>query len=98
MAIDPHSHTDPRPLLDKYNEIGLMNITIMNNDKDYWMDGLAPHEKLNFVITNSTSMSTIRKRRDHRQRVFYRTCLNKLHKEGMTWTIAIDIEHVMKCI
>ena len=91
VAIDPHSHTNPSPLLDKYNQIGL-NITIMNNDKDYWIDGSAPHEKLNFVITNSTSMSTIKKRHDHRQRVFYRTCFNKLHKEGMTWTIAVDID------
>lgn len=93
VAVDPLSHTDPTPILNKYTSIG-MNITTWTDDS-FWIDGWKPYEKKTYVITKTTTNEDIRNRFVHRQKVFYKMCLSKLKEEMRTWTIIIDTDEYM---
>jgi hypothetical protein len=90
VGVDPMSHTDPSHILDKYSTIG-MNITIWTNDS-YWEDGLMPHEKKSFPITNETDHESMHNRYVHRQKTFLKACLTQLHNELRSWTMLIDTD------
>jgi len=91
IGVDPFSHTDPKPILDLYESIG-MNITIWTNDSFWVEDGSAVHEKKDFQITNETDHEALRKRHLYRQKVFVESCLQQLHHERRTWTLLVDID------
>jgi hypothetical protein len=92
VAIDPTSHTDPTPILNRYKTIG-MNITIWTNDEPYWIDqngkGIG---KNNIVITNEKELQD---RHLTRQKKFLKKCLSQLHYEQRTWTILIDVDEYL---
>ncbi len=94
VGVDPMSHTDPQPIFDAYASIG-MNITTWRNDS-FWVDGYnGPHEKKDFPITDKTGTETLRLRRDHRQNVFYKSCMQQLKDENQTWTVLIDTDEYL---
>ncbi|KAL7425829.1 hypothetical protein ACHAXM_000185 [Skeletonema potamos] len=90
VAVDPTSNTDPRPILDLYQSIG-MNITVWT-DNNYWVDGSRNHEKRDFRITNETSPAYAQDRLVYRQKIFYHACLKQLKTENRTWTAVIDAD------
>lgn len=96
VGIDPHSITDPEPILDLYSSIG-MNITIWRNESEYWQDwgGNKPNDKLDFQLTNTSSWIEKRDRHRKRQRRFYAGCLQRLRDEGRTWTAVIDADEYL---
>ncbi len=93
VGVDPLSHTDPKPIFDLYESIG-MNITVWTNDS-FWIDGTEAHEKKVFQITNETDHETLRHRSRHRQKVFYKSCLQQLHDEMRTWTLLVDTDEYL---
>ncbi len=90
VAVDPTSKTDPRPILDLYESIG-MNITVWT-DNNYWVDGAKFHEKKDFRITNETLPAYAQDRLVYRQKIFYHACLKQLKTENRTWTAVIDAD------
>jgi len=93
VGVDPMSHTDPTPILNKYESIG-MNITTWTDDS-YWVedgDGIYPHEKKDFIITNTTTNGDLVGRLKHRQKIFLKACLSQLKEEMRTWTIIVDAD------
>ena len=93
VGVDPLSLTDPKPILDLYESIG-MNITTWFDDS-FWVDGQEPHEKKVFRITNETGHEPVRLRHRYRQNVFYKACLQQLHDEMQTWTLLIDTDEYL---
>uniref|UniRef100_A0A7S2PI85 Glycosyltransferase family 92 protein n=1 Tax=Skeletonema marinoi TaxID=267567 RepID=A0A7S2PI85_9STRA len=93
VGVDSLSHTDPSPILDAYQKLG-MNITTWKNDS-FWKNGREPWAKKKFTITNTTSYDDLRRRKRHRQNVFYEACLQKLHDENRTWTMMIDADEYL---
>ena len=96
VAIDPHSLTDPEPILDLYSSIG-MDITMWRNESDYWQDwGFnSPLDKLDYQLTNASSQTERRSRYLKRQHHFYAGCLKRLRDEGRTWTAVIDVDEYL---
>ena len=94
VAVDPLSLTDPKPIFDLYKTIG-MNITVWNKDESYWIDGRQAHEKKDFQITNDTDHEALRNRKKHRQKVFYKSCLQQLRQEKRIWTVLIDTDEFL---
>ena len=90
VGVDPMSHTDPTPILDKYKSIG-MNITTWTDDS-YWVDGAYSFQKKNYVITNTTNHDQLIGRYVHRQKTFLKSCLSQLKEEMRTWTMLIDTD------
>jgi len=93
VAVDPLSYTDPKPIFDLYQSIG-MNITVWTNDT-FWIDGFEAHEKKIFQVTNETDHETLRFRSRYRQKVFYKSCLQQLHDEMRTWTLLVDTDEYL---
>ena len=92
VAVDPMTETDPTPTLDLYRSLGV-NITIWTNHTDaYWVDGKDYWLKSDYVITNETIYKKIRDRHKHRQKIFYKGCLQQLHREGRSWTALVDAD------
>ena len=93
VGVDPLSLTDPKPILDLYESIG-MNVTTWVDDS-FWVDGRAPHEKKVFRITNETGHEPVRWRHNYRQNLFYKACFQQLHDEMRTWTLLIDTDEYL---
>ena len=91
VAVDPLSFTDPTSILDLYTSIG-MNVTVWKDVSYYWADGDEPHQKLDFTIADNTDFESVRGRHRHRQKQFYRQCLQELHDEGRGWTFVTDTD------
>ena len=96
VGVDPHSITDPEPILDLFGSIGL-NITVWRNESTYWQDwgGNLPHDKLDFQLTNTSTRIEKRDRHRKRQYHFYSGCLQRLRDEGWTWTAVIDTDEYL---
>lgn len=54
VALDPLSITDPQPIFDLFQSLG-MDITVWINDTNaFWKDGKEDYKKKDYVITNGT--------------------------------------------
>eukprot|EP00986_Skeletonema_menzelii_P012984 scaffold7348_cov144-Skeletonema_menzelii.AAC.6 len=93
VGVDALSHTDPTPILEAFQTLG-MKITTWKNDS-FWKDGRESWAKKEFTITNSTSYDELRRRKRYRQNIFYEACLQKLQKERRTWTMMIDADEYL---
>jgi hypothetical protein len=93
VGVDTLSHTDPTPILDAYQTLG-MNITTWKNDS-FWKDGESSWAKKDFKISSNTTYDELRERKRHRQNVFYEACLRQLHDENRTWTMIIDADEYL---
>ncbi len=93
VGVDTMSHTDPSPILEAYQAMGI-NITTWKNDS-FWKDGTHSWTKKEFAIANNTSYDILLWRYLHRQNVFYEACLQQLHNENRTWTVMIDADEYL---
>ena len=93
VGVDPISYTDPTPILNMYESIGLRT-TIWTNDS-FWTDGKKDLTKKNYTITNETTYEQIKFRYERRQRQFLRSCLQQLHEEGRRWTLLLDTDEYL---
>lgn len=84
VAIDPLSATSPQPILEKFQELLGMNITIWE-DKDY-NDGI-------YQATPESCVHSKYRAHLHRQVLFYQQCLLEFKRRGNhSWTILIDTD------
>ena len=93
VGVDPLSYTDPTPILNMYQSIGL-HITTWTNDS-FWIDGEIDLKKKNYKITNQTTAEQMRIRYKYRQTVFLKSCLQQLHNEGRRWTALLDTDEYL---
>ena len=93
VMVDPLSHTDPKPIFDAYESIGL-NTTIWMDDW-FWVDGAEAYEKRNYQITNDSLHDDLANRCRYRQRLFYGSCMQQLHDEKRTWTLIADTDEYL---
>jgi hypothetical protein len=77
VAVDPRSRYSPRPILDRYRDRGLMEITVWT-DTDF------------MVYPNFTKNVAFQYLQ--RQLEFYAKCTAKLKQEGRSWTLFVDTD------
>eukprot|EP00547_Thalassionema_nitzschioides_P009735 CAMPEP_0194225608 /NCGR_PEP_ID=MMETSP0156-20130528/39986_1 /TAXON_ID=33649 /ORGANISM="Thalassionema nitzschioides, Strain L26-B" /LENGTH=562 /DNA_ID=CAMNT_0038957627 /DNA_START=55 /DNA_END=1740 /DNA_ORIENTATION=- len=102
IALDPHSITDPRPILAQFQKYLDLHYTVWTVD-DYFAEGVGEWQKWNFtheVFKNGTTLKMGDERLVHaliwRQKVFYRDCLNFLKSENKwSWTMIIDADEYL---
>lgn len=75
VAVDPRSRYSPKPVLDRYRDRGLMEITEWT-DNDFMMHP-------NF--TKDVAFQYVQ-----RQQEFYSKCTGQLQQEGRSWTLFTD--------
>jgi hypothetical protein len=95
VAHDPHAHTSPTEILDRYRNHSLMNITEWNDD-DYFDPSVQKtsriiKQKLGVKHFNQTTPEKVRVATFRtRQEYFLSNCFNQLMEENQTWTAVID--------
>lgn len=88
VAVDPTSRTSPTSILNRYHELGLMNITEWT-DRDFWVgEDLEPWKKLE---EGKATNQWIGIHRD-RQKMFYLGCMTRLKEENASWTALFDVD------
>jgi hypothetical protein len=78
VAVDPRSRFSPTPILDRYQQLGLMEITEWT-DKDFMI-----HLYVNVTQKDLAAAYM------QRQLEFYSKCTARLHQEGRSWVLFTD--------
>ena len=93
VAIDPKSTTSPQPILDRYQNRGLMNITVWH-DRDFlfYMNRPTVRPLYRAKLRNEARGNPVFAEYLTRQLVFYSACMRKLHTERYTWIAIVDTD------
>jgi hypothetical protein len=78
VAVDPRSRYSPTPILDRYQQLGLMEITEWT-DKDFMI-----HSHVNVTHKDLGAFHI------QRQLEFYSKCTARLQQEGRSWVLFTD--------
>ena len=90
VAVDPTSVTSPTSILDRYRNLGLINITQWK-DEDFWPE----EDRKNWQLDLQSGIRNARRQTDlhvHRQTIFCQQCMRQLKTENWTWTAFVDVD------
>lgn len=87
MGVDPRSKTSPSFLLDRYSRIGLMDITIWQEQ-----DIMPPHLLFSHLSVNNSNDEELKALYIERQIQFYTKCMAHLKYENRTWVTLTDTD------
>jgi len=90
VAVDPHSTESPTPIFDRWRPSGRM-IVIEWTDSDFVAGGNRSYLIDDVTMTERQREQTHR----HRQRDFYRACIQHLLERNRTWTAFIDADEYL---
>lgn len=100
VAVDPHSETSPRPILERWNNY--MNITVWEEKnympKEFMESYRTPTKyrlKHNNKWTRNQTETRLVENHFYRQQVFLARCMEFLRQEGSTWVMHIDTDEYL---
>ena len=95
VAMDPHSQTSPKPVLDRWKN--LMDVTLWWNESEYAtaQEFQSTLQEVQQYFGPSVSSSPTLAYHKARQRVFYQQCLRRLKADGMGWTLLMDTDEFL---
>eukprot|EP00546_Thalassionema_frauenfeldii_P006628 CAMPEP_0178911216 /NCGR_PEP_ID=MMETSP0786-20121207/9566_1 /TAXON_ID=186022 /ORGANISM="Thalassionema frauenfeldii, Strain CCMP 1798" /LENGTH=576 /DNA_ID=CAMNT_0020583627 /DNA_START=185 /DNA_END=1912 /DNA_ORIENTATION=- len=102
IGLDPHSMTDPRPILDQFQKTMGLEYKVLTVDK-FFREGQQSFKKRNFTHAIYKNGTSVKMNSDQlwyahlwRQNLFYQSCLSMLHRSGdASWTLFLDADEYL---
>ena len=89
VAVDPNSKTSPSHIFDRWRKHNFMTI-------EEWTDSdFFPGDYKQRIQSRKNRLSTGTTIHLERQKLFYKSCLEKLKHSNMTWTLVLDVDEYL---
>jgi hypothetical protein len=95
LAQDPRSLTSAHAILQRWNNTGLMTITVWH-DVDYIVDDAERQAAEYWVRAKFPESSESLVQHRARQRLFYYKCMQHLKREGQSWCLLTDSDEYLR--